>query len=161
MSLGHVRNAVVVSCDEWACRTGRLAEHTRQATVLVITAGVAAGCGEHVCDGAAVSAPGDVHVRGNVDSPLPRLSITYPGGVVPVVDVCLMHNTATAADWHTCREAWPLESIVDTALVKSTRQADFGRVGVIHHTTTIAAIGWNLNISERRSDEQVSACAFD
>lgn len=41
VSLGHVRNAVVASCDAWACRTGRLAEHTRQATVLVITAGVA------------------------------------------------------------------------------------------------------------------------
>jgi len=54
-----------------------------------------------------------------------------------------MRNTATAADWHTCREAWSLESIVDTPLAKSTRQADFGRVGVIHQATAMAAIGWN------------------
>jgi len=54
-SLGYVRNAVVVPCEERDSRTRRLAQHTRQATVLVVAARVVGLIrGEHVCDSSVV-----------------------------------------------------------------------------------------------------------
>ena len=111
-SLGHNRQAVVLSCDEWASRTGRLAELTRRADVLVVAAGVAGLItGEHVKDGAIVldvginpwtdPQSGEVHMVGDVDSASvsakARALTPVPGGVGPVTDVWLMRNTAAAA----------------------------------------------------------------
>ena len=40
VSLGFLRNATVISCDEHAHNAGRLAEFTKQADVLIVAAGV-------------------------------------------------------------------------------------------------------------------------
>ncbi len=111
-SLGYNRQAVVLSCDEWASYTGRLAELTRRADVLVVAAGVAGLItAEHVKDGAIVldvginastdDKTGDVHMVGDVDfasvSPKARALTPVPGGVGPVTDVWLMRNTVAAA----------------------------------------------------------------
>lgn len=118
-SLGHNRQAVVLSCDEWASRTGRLAELTRRADVLVVAAGVAGLIsGEHVKEGAIVldvginpwtdPESGDVHMVGDVDAPSvtakARALTPVPGGVGPVTDVWLMRNTAAAAAMAAGRE---------------------------------------------------------
>lgn len=111
--LGAERGAVVVSCDEWASRTGRLAEHTRLADVLVVAAGVPGLIrAEHVAPGAVVldvginpvtdPATGRVRLVGDVDSdavaPVARALTPVPGGVGPVTDVWLLRNTALAAE---------------------------------------------------------------
>jgi methylenetetrahydrofolate dehydrogenase (NADP+) / methenyltetrahydrofolate cyclohydrolase len=125
VSLGYARNAVVVSCDEWASRTGRLAELTRQATVLVVATGVAGLIrGDHVCDGAVVldvginpitdEATGEVHMVGDVEfttvAAKARALTPVPGGVGPVTDVWLMRNTAAAAAGAPVADAWSLAS---------------------------------------------------
>lgn len=124
VSLGYARNAVVVSCDEWASRTGRLAQHTRQATVLVVATGVAGLIrGEHICDGTVVldvginpvtdDATGEVHMVGDVDfntvAAKARALTPVPGGVGPVTDVWLMRNTAVAAAGASVVGTWSLE----------------------------------------------------
>ncbi len=111
VSLGYARQAVVLSCDEWASRTDRLAELTRQATVLVVAAGVPGLIrAEHVSEGAVVldvginpltdEKTGETHMVGDVDfadvATKARALTPVPGGVGPVTDVFLMHNTAMA-----------------------------------------------------------------
>jgi methylenetetrahydrofolate dehydrogenase (NADP+) / methenyltetrahydrofolate cyclohydrolase len=125
VSLGYARNAVVVSCDEWASRTDRLAEVTRQATVLVVATGVAGLIrGDHVCDGAVVldvginpitdQATGEAHMVGDVEfstvAVKARALTPVPGGVGPVTDVWLMRNTAAAAAGVSVADAWWLAS---------------------------------------------------
>lgn len=111
-ALAAQRQAVVLSCDEWADRTGRLAELTRSADVVVVAAGVPGLIGaEHVAPGAVVldvginpvtdDDSGRIHLVGDVDlaavAPHARAVTPVPGGIGPVTDVWLMRNTAIAA----------------------------------------------------------------
>ena len=106
------RGAVVVSCDENASRTGRLAQYTRLGDVLVVAAGVPGLVGvEHVQPGAVVIDVGINPVRdpvtgrtrlvGDVDpavASVARAVTPVPGGVGPVTDVWLVQNTVLAAE---------------------------------------------------------------
>jgi methylenetetrahydrofolate dehydrogenase (NADP+) / methenyltetrahydrofolate cyclohydrolase len=119
VSLAFQRQAVVISCDEWASRTGRLAEQTRRADVVVVAAGVPGLIGaEHVAPGAVVldvginpvadEETGRVRLVGDVDldavAPHARAVTPVPGGIGPVTDVWLMRNAAAAADALTERD---------------------------------------------------------
>lgn len=112
LALGHARDAVVISCDEWASRSGHLAEFTLRADVLIVAAGVPNLISdEHVSDGAVlvdvginpVTDPesGRVRLVGDIDLPavlhLARAATPVPGGVGPVTDVWLMKNCVQAA----------------------------------------------------------------
>jgi methylenetetrahydrofolate dehydrogenase (NADP+)/methenyltetrahydrofolate cyclohydrolase len=112
VSLAQARQAVVTSVDEWASRTGRLGRHTRGADVLIVAAGVAGLIrAEHVRAGAIVidvginsrpdPATGKVHTVGDVAfdevRERARALTPVPGGVGPVTDVWVVHNTITAA----------------------------------------------------------------
>jgi methylenetetrahydrofolate dehydrogenase (NADP+) / methenyltetrahydrofolate cyclohydrolase len=110
-ALAAQRQAVVLSCDEWADRTGRLAQLTRTADVVIVAAGVPGLIGaEHVAPGAVVldvginpvtDDSGRVQLVGDVDlsavTPHARAVTPVPGGIGPVTDVWLMRNTAIAA----------------------------------------------------------------
>jgi hypothetical protein len=123
---GPARGTVVVSCDNWTSRSGRLAEITRQADVLIVAAGVPNFIGlEHVAEGTVlinvginpVTDPESVRVRlvGDIDLPavlhLARAATPVPGGVGPVTDVWLMKNCVSAARDHSslARPATPAE----------------------------------------------------
>jgi methylenetetrahydrofolate dehydrogenase (NADP+) / methenyltetrahydrofolate cyclohydrolase len=112
VSLGYARQAAVKSVDEWAGRTATgLGRHTRQADVLVVAAGKAGLIqAEHVREGAvvidvginALTGPdGAVRMVGDVDfagvAPRARAITPVPGGVGPVTDVWLLHNTVLAS----------------------------------------------------------------
>ncbi|MDQ4106386.1 MAG: bifunctional 5,10-methylene-tetrahydrofolate dehydrogenase/5,10-methylene-tetrahydrofolate cyclohydrolase [Actinomycetota bacterium] len=120
VSLGFLRNATVISCDEHAYNAGRLAEFTTQADVLIVAAGVPGLIKrEHVREGVIAidiginpvedprtgkqSFVGDlefseVATRAEALSPV-------PGGVGPITDVWLLKNTADAARISTRAEA--------------------------------------------------------
>ncbi|MBO0887439.1 MAG: bifunctional methylenetetrahydrofolate dehydrogenase/methenyltetrahydrofolate cyclohydrolase [Acidimicrobiales bacterium] len=110
--LGLARGGIVVSCDEHAFRAGRLREFTRQADVLIVAAGVPGLVrADDVRPGAIVidvginpvrdGGSGRVHLVGDVDFEGVRDKAEaispVPGGVGPVTDVWLWHNTVTAA----------------------------------------------------------------
>ncbi|MDD7941588.1 bifunctional 5,10-methylenetetrahydrofolate dehydrogenase/5,10-methenyltetrahydrofolate cyclohydrolase [Actinomycetospora lutea] len=111
-TLAAERGAVVVTCDENASRTGRLAQYTRLGDVLVVAAGVPGLIGvEHVAPGAVVLDVGINPVRdpvtgrtrlvGDVDpavAAVARAATPVPGGVGPVTDVWLVQNTVLAAE---------------------------------------------------------------
>ncbi|WP_285660056.1 bifunctional 5,10-methylene-tetrahydrofolate dehydrogenase/5,10-methylene-tetrahydrofolate cyclohydrolase, partial [Actinomycetospora sp. NBRC 106375] len=112
LALGHARDAVVISCDEWASHSGHLAEFTRRADVLIVAAGVPdLISAEHVADGAVIidvginpvpdPETGRIRLVGDVDLPAVlhqvRAATPVPGGVGPVTDVWLMKNSVTAA----------------------------------------------------------------
>jgi methylenetetrahydrofolate dehydrogenase (NADP+) / methenyltetrahydrofolate cyclohydrolase len=112
ISLGYARQAAVKSVDEWASRTpGGLGRYTRAADVLIVAAGRAGLIQpEHVKAGAVVidvginprtGEDGAVHMVGDVDfptvAPRTRAITPVPGGVGPVTDVWLLHNTVLAA----------------------------------------------------------------
>ncbi|MFC5138379.1 bifunctional 5,10-methylenetetrahydrofolate dehydrogenase/5,10-methenyltetrahydrofolate cyclohydrolase [Actinomycetospora rhizophila] len=111
-TLAAERGAVVVSCDENASRTGRLARYTRLGDVLVVAAGVPGLIRpEHVAPGAVVldvginpvrdPATGRTHLVGDVDPAalsVARAATPVPGGVGPVTDVWLVQNTVLAAE---------------------------------------------------------------
>jgi methylenetetrahydrofolate dehydrogenase (NADP+)/methenyltetrahydrofolate cyclohydrolase len=110
--LGLARGAIVVSCDEHAFRAGRLREFTRQADVLIVAAGVPGLVGaDDVRRGVIVidvginpvrdGGSGRVRLVGDVDFEAVRQRAEaispVPGGVGPVTDVWLLHNTVIAA----------------------------------------------------------------
>lgn len=111
ISLGYARQATVQSIDEWADRTTGIGRHTRAADVLVVAAGKAGLIrAEHVGENAVVidvginprvGPDGRVHMVGDVDfdsvAPRARAITPVPGGVGPVTDVWLLHNTVRAA----------------------------------------------------------------
>lgn len=111
ISLGYEREATVESIDEWADRTTGIGRHTRGADVLIVAAGKAGLIkAEHVSEKAVVidvginprtGADGRVHMVGDVDhasvAPRVRALTPVPGGVGPVTDVWLLHNTVHAA----------------------------------------------------------------
>jgi methylenetetrahydrofolate dehydrogenase (NADP+)/methenyltetrahydrofolate cyclohydrolase len=109
--LGLQRNATVISAHKHTADAGRLADHTREADVLIVAAGVAGLItGDMVRDGAIVvdiginpveGADGKMHLVGDVDfdSVLPRAEAVspVPGGVGPITDVWVLHNALIAA----------------------------------------------------------------
>lgn len=112
VSLAYERQAAVASVDQWASGTDRLSWHTRRVDVLVVAAAVPGLIGvEHVKEGAVVldvginprrdTRTGVVHLVGDVafDEVLERArAVTpVPGGIGPVTDVWLLHNTVAAA----------------------------------------------------------------
>jgi methylenetetrahydrofolate dehydrogenase (NADP+)/methenyltetrahydrofolate cyclohydrolase len=112
VSLAYDRQAAVESVDEWASRTAGLGPHTRRADVLVVAAGQPGLIkAAHVKEGAVVidvginpvtdPATGAVRLTGDVDfaavAPRARAITPVPGGVGPVTDVWLLHNTVLAA----------------------------------------------------------------
>lgn len=111
ISLGYDRQAAVESVDEWASRTTGLGRHTRRADVLIVAAGKAGLIkAEHVNEHAVVidvginpwtGPDGNVRMVGDVEfasvAPRVRAITPVPGGVGPVTDVWLLHNTVRAA----------------------------------------------------------------
>jgi len=108
--LGMQRGATVISCDVNAFRAARLREFTRQADVLIVAVGVPGLIGpDDVREGAVVIDVGinpvageDGHTRlvGDVDPSVAERAAAVtpvPGGVGPVTDVWLLHNTVLAA----------------------------------------------------------------
>lgn len=109
--LGLARNATVISAHKHTADAGRLAEHTLGADVLVVAAGVPGLItGDMVRPGAivvdiginAVAQPdGTVRLVGDVDfdSVAARAEALspVPGGVGPITDLWVLHNTIVAA----------------------------------------------------------------
>jgi len=109
--LGLARNATVVSCHRHTYDAGRLAEHTSQADVLIVAAGVPGLItGEMVRKGSVVidiginpmtGPDGRTRIVGDVDfeSVLARASAVspVPGGVGPITDVWVLNNALIAA----------------------------------------------------------------
>ena len=110
--LGLARGATVVSCDVNTSRAGRLVELSRQADVLIVAAGVPGLItAAHVRPGAVVidvginpvrsADTGQVRLVGDVASEevagVAGGLTPVPGGVGPVTDVFLLHNTMAAA----------------------------------------------------------------
>lgn len=112
LTLGYDRQAAVESVDEWASRTGTLGRHTRSADVLIVAAGQPDLIRpEHVSEDAvvidvginpAVDTDGRMRIVGDVDydavAARVRAITPVPGGVGPLTDVWLLHNTAAAAE---------------------------------------------------------------
>lgn len=110
-SLAYEREAAVESVDEWASRTTGLGRHTRHADVLIVAAGQPGLIqAEHINDHAVVidvginpitDSDGRTRMVGDVDrdsvEPRARALTPVPGGVGPVTDVWLLHNTVHAA----------------------------------------------------------------
>ena len=112
VSLGFLRNATVISCDEHAYNAGRLAEFTKQADVLIVAAGVPELIKkEHVREGViaidvGINSRRDPHTGkesfvGDLDfagvATMAEALSPVPGGVGPITDVWLLKNTAAAA----------------------------------------------------------------
>jgi methylenetetrahydrofolate dehydrogenase (NADP+)/methenyltetrahydrofolate cyclohydrolase len=111
ISVAFAKQAAVTSIDEWASVDNRLGAHTRQADVLVVAAGVPGLIrAEHVRAGAVVldvginlvtDETGAERIEGDVSLAevvtRARAVTPVPGGIGPVTDVCLMHNTVQAA----------------------------------------------------------------
>ena len=112
VELALARNATVSSCDVHTARAGLLPDYTARADILIVAAGVAGLVrGEHVHPGVIavdvginpIEDPdsGKVHFVGDLDfeSVAAKASaITpVPGGVGPITDIWLLHNTVSAA----------------------------------------------------------------
>jgi methylenetetrahydrofolate dehydrogenase (NADP+) / methenyltetrahydrofolate cyclohydrolase len=112
IALGMERGATVVSCDVHSYSSGLLYQHTRAADILIVATGVPGlVSAAHVKDGVIavdvginpVTDPvsGRVRLVGDLDTASVATraeAVTpVPGGVGPVTDVWLLHNTITAA----------------------------------------------------------------
>jgi methylenetetrahydrofolate dehydrogenase (NADP+)/methenyltetrahydrofolate cyclohydrolase len=109
--LGLQRNATVISAHRHTFDAGRLAEHTRDADILIVAVGVPKLIDrELVREGAIVidiginaisQADGSVTLVGDVDTasvePVVEAVSPVPGGVGPITDIWVLRNTVTAA----------------------------------------------------------------
>ena len=109
--LGLQRNATVISAHKHTYDAGRLAAHTSRADVLIVAAGVPGLItGEHVRPGAIVidiginpvtRPDGTTGLVGDVDTQSVlshvRAVSPVPGGVGPITDAWVLHNTVVAA----------------------------------------------------------------
>lgn len=110
--LAQARNATVVSCDVHTHRAGLLYDLTATADILIVAAGVPGLIGgDHVKDGVIaidvginpVTDPttGTVRFVGDLDydsvAAKARAVSPVPGGVGPITDIWLLHNTIAAA----------------------------------------------------------------
>jgi methylenetetrahydrofolate dehydrogenase (NADP+) / methenyltetrahydrofolate cyclohydrolase len=109
--LGLQRNATVISAHKHTADAGRLAEHTRDADILIVAVGVShLITGDMVKEGAIVidiginateGPDGKVVLTGDVDTesvePVVEVVSPVPGGVGPITDVWVLRNTVLAA----------------------------------------------------------------
>lgn len=110
--LGLQRNATVISAHHYTSQAGRLPDFTRIADVLIVAVGVAGVVtGDMVRDGVIAvdvginpvrdGATGRVHLVGDLEfeSVAERAEAIspVPGGVGPITDIWLLHNTVRAA----------------------------------------------------------------
>lgn len=109
--LGFARGATVLSCDVHSYKAGLLYDHTACADILIVAAGVPSLItAEHVRSGViAVDVginpvqgdDGKTHLVGDIDfeavSTKAEAISPVPGGVGPLTDVWLLHNTVAAA----------------------------------------------------------------
>jgi methylenetetrahydrofolate dehydrogenase (NADP+)/methenyltetrahydrofolate cyclohydrolase len=109
--LGLQRNATVISAHKHTYDAGRLVAHTARADILIVAAGVPGLItGEHVRPGAIVidiginpvtGPDGKTRLVGDVDTESvqshARAVSPVPGGVGPITDAWVLHNTVRAA----------------------------------------------------------------
>jgi methylenetetrahydrofolate dehydrogenase (NADP+) / methenyltetrahydrofolate cyclohydrolase len=109
--LGLQRNATVISAHRHTFDSGRLAEHTLSADILIVAVGVPGLIGSDVVrEGAIVidiginaieRADGSVRLVGDVDTasvePVAEAVSPVPGGVGPITDIWVLRNTVAAA----------------------------------------------------------------
>lgn len=109
--LGLARGATVVSCHHFTSQAGRLAEHTLQADIVIVAAGVpGVVTGDMVKEGVIAIDVGINPVRdesgktrlvGDLDfesvASKAEAITPVPGGVGPITDVWLLRNTVEAA----------------------------------------------------------------
>ncbi len=108
--LGLQRNATVISAHHHTSEAGRLADFTRIADVLIVAVGVAGlVTGDMVREGVIavdvginpVRQDGAVHLVGDVEfhgvAERAEAISPVPGGVGPITDIWLLHNTVRAA----------------------------------------------------------------
>jgi methylenetetrahydrofolate dehydrogenase (NADP+) / methenyltetrahydrofolate cyclohydrolase len=109
--LGLQRNATVVSCHKHTADAGRLADHTRMADILIVAVGSPGIItADMVREGAIVidiginpvaRPDGSLRLVGDVDTAgveqVAEAVSPVPGGVGPITDVWVLHNTVTAA----------------------------------------------------------------
>ncbi len=111
--LGLARGATVVSCHRLTAQAGRLEEHTAQADILIVAAGVPRFVtGAMVKEGVIAvdvginpvkdEQTGKVRLVGDLDfesvAEKAEAVTPVPGGVGPITDVWLLRNTAEAAE---------------------------------------------------------------
>jgi methylenetetrahydrofolate dehydrogenase (NADP+) / methenyltetrahydrofolate cyclohydrolase len=110
--LGLARGATVVSAHHFTSAAGRLAEHTTRADILVVAAGVPGLIGGDMVKEGVIAidvgtnpvedeVTGKVHLVGDLDfesvAAKAEAISPVPGGVGPITDVWLLHNTVEAA----------------------------------------------------------------
>jgi methylenetetrahydrofolate dehydrogenase (NADP+)/methenyltetrahydrofolate cyclohydrolase len=109
--LGLARNATVISAHHYTAQAGRLVHFTGEADILIVAAGKPDLIrGDMVREGVIVvdvginpkeGPDGKVHMVGDVEfasvADVAEAITPVPGGVGPVTDIYLLHNTITAA----------------------------------------------------------------